>query len=45
MPQSKVQRAATAASFDSRADFETAWRVFLAKGPPDDFRAWRNQRD
>ena len=34
MPQSRVQRAATAASFDSRADFETAWRVFLAKGTP-----------
>ena len=36
----------TAASFDqARADFEAAWRMFLAKRTPDDFQAWRDQRD
>jgi hypothetical protein len=36
----------TAATFDqARADFETAWNVFLAKRTEADFQAWRDQRD
>ena len=36
----------TAATFEeARADFETAWRALLAKRTPDDFQAWRDQRD
>jgi hypothetical protein len=36
----------TAATFEeARADFESAWRMFLAKRTPDDFQAWRDQRD
>jgi hypothetical protein len=35
----------TAASFDqARADFEAAWRMFLAKRTQADFEAWREQR-
>jgi hypothetical protein len=29
----------------ARADFEDAWRVFLANRTEADFRAWREQRD
>src|SRR6202165_674399 len=33
-----------AAPFDqARADFETAWRVFLSKRTEADFQAWRDQ--
>jgi hypothetical protein len=36
----------TAATLDqARADFEAAWRVFLAKRTEADFQAWRDQRD
>jgi hypothetical protein len=36
----------TAADFEeARADFETAWRVFLAKRTEADYKAWRDQRD
>jgi hypothetical protein len=36
----------TAATFDqARADFETAWRVFLSNRSEADFQAWRDQRD
>jgi hypothetical protein len=36
----------TAAHFDeAHAEFETAWRVFLAKRTEADFKAWRDQRD
>ena len=36
----------TAATFEeARADFETAWRALLAKRTPQDFQAWRDQRD
>jgi hypothetical protein len=36
----------TAATFDqARADFESAWGVFLAKRTEADFQAWRDQRD
>src|SRR6266566_8561411 len=36
----------TAPTFDdARADFERAWRVFLAKRTEADFQAWREQRD
>jgi hypothetical protein len=36
----------TAADFDeARADFETAWRVFLSKRTEADFQAWRDHRD
>ena len=36
----------TAPTFDqARADFEAAWRVFLAKRTETDFQAWRDQRD
>jgi hypothetical protein len=36
----------TAANFDeARADFETAWRVFVAKRTEVDFKAWRDQWD
>ena len=36
----------TAAHFDeANAEFETAWRVFLAKRTEADFKAWRDQRD
>jgi hypothetical protein len=36
----------TAAHFDEAgADFETAWRVFLAKRAQADFQAWRGQPD
>jgi hypothetical protein len=35
----------TAASFDqARADFEAAWRMFLAKRTRADLEAWREQR-
>ena len=35
----------TATDFDeARAEFETAWRVFLAKRTEADFKAWRDQR-
>src|SRR5271169_4580925 len=34
----------TAETFDeARADFEAAWRVFLANRTEADFRAWRDQ--
>jgi hypothetical protein len=36
----------TAASFDeARADFESAWKIFLSKRTEADFRKWRDQRD
>jgi hypothetical protein len=36
----------TAETFDqARAEFDEAWRVFLAKRTEADFRAWREQRD
>jgi hypothetical protein len=36
----------TAATFDqARADFEAAWRIFLAKRTAADFQAWRDQHD
>ena len=36
----------TAATFDeARSDFETAWKVFLAKRTEADFQAWRDQQD
>jgi hypothetical protein len=35
-----------AATFDeARADFESAWRVFLSKWTEADFQEWRDQRD
>ena len=35
-----------APTFDqARADFETAWQVFLSNRSESDFRAWRDQRD
>ena len=37
--------AGTADTFDqARADFETAWRMFLAKRTQADFEEWREQR-
>jgi hypothetical protein len=37
-------RSGTAATFDdARADFESAWRVFLSKRTEADFQAWRDQ--
>ena len=36
----------TAATFEeARADFESAWQVFLSKRTEADFQAWRDQRD
>jgi hypothetical protein len=36
----------TAASFnEARADFESAWKIFLSKRTEADFRKWRDQRD
>jgi hypothetical protein len=36
----------TAATFDqARADFETAWQVFLSNRSEADFHEWRDQRD
>jgi len=36
----------TAATFDqARADFETAWQVFLANRTEADFQTWRDERD
>jgi hypothetical protein len=36
----------TAATFDeARADFEAAWKVFLAKRTEADFQTWRDQQD
>jgi hypothetical protein len=36
----------TVATFDeARADFESAWRVFLSKRTEADFQEWRDQRD
>jgi hypothetical protein len=36
----------TATAFDqARADFEAAWRVFLARRTEADFQVWRDQRD
>jgi hypothetical protein len=35
-----------AASFDeARADFESAWKIFLSKRTEADFQEWRDQRD
>jgi hypothetical protein len=40
------QQNGTAATFDeARADFESAWLVFLSKRTATDFQAWRDQRD
>ena len=40
------QETGTAATFDgARADFESAWRVFLSKRTEADFQTWRDQRD
>jgi hypothetical protein len=42
----REHQSGTAATFDqARADFEAAWRVFLAKRTEMDFQAWRDQRD
>jgi hypothetical protein len=30
---------------EAKADFEAAWRVFLAKRTEADFQEWRDQRD
>jgi hypothetical protein len=39
-------KSGTAATFEHpRADFESAWRVFLSKRTGADFQAWREQRD
>ena len=39
-------KSGTAATFDhARADFETAWRVFLSNRTSADFQAWRDNRD
>lgn len=39
-------QAGTAATFDqARAEFEDAWRVFLANRTEADFQAWRDERD
>src|SRR6266576_4589279 len=36
----------TAATFEeARADFETAWKVFLAQRTEADFQAWRDAQD
>jgi hypothetical protein len=36
----------TAATFDqARADFESAWKIFLSNRTEADFRLWRDQRD
>jgi hypothetical protein len=36
----------TAPTFEAaRADFEEAWKRFLAKRTPADFQEWRHQRD
>jgi hypothetical protein len=36
----------TAATFeDARADFESAWRVFLSNRTEADFKKWRDERD
>ena len=36
----------TAASFaEARADFGSAWKIFLSKRTEADFQAWRDQRD
>ena len=36
----------TAATFDdARADFETAWQMFLSNRTDADFQAWRDERD
>ena len=36
----------TAASFvEARADFESAWKIFLSKRTEADFQEWRDQRD
>src|SRR5258705_8494304 len=35
-----------AATFDeARADFESAWKIFLSNRTGGDFQAWRDQRD
>jgi hypothetical protein len=36
---------AAATFHQARADFEAAWRVFLAKRTEADFQAWRDDRD
>jgi hypothetical protein len=42
----REHQSGTAATFDrARADFEAAWRVFLAKRTEADFQEWRDQRD
>jgi hypothetical protein len=39
------QRGGTAGTFDqARAEFETAWRVYLPKRSEADFQAWRDQQ-
>jgi hypothetical protein len=39
-------RGEAAATFDeARADFEPAWKVFLAKRTEADFQAWRDEQD
>jgi hypothetical protein len=40
------QQSGTAATFDeARANFGSAWQVFLSKRTEADFQAWRDQRD
>jgi hypothetical protein len=40
------QQSGTSATFDeARADFGTAWQVFLSKRTEADFQAWRDERD
>jgi hypothetical protein len=42
----REHQSGTAATFDqARADFETAWRVFLSNRTEADFQAWRDERD
>ena len=41
----REHQSGTAATFDqARADFETAWRVFLSNRTEADFQAWRDER-
>jgi hypothetical protein len=42
----REHQSGAAATFDqARADFETAWRVFLSNRTEADFQAWRRQHD
>jgi hypothetical protein len=42
----REHQSATAVTFDqARADFETAWHVFLSNRTEADYQAWRRQHD